>query len=267
MRVTRMHLGAAGACATVLAGAVVLSSGAASAKNNQDLSDIAMIDTCPQMQNDVRYKADSCSFAPTSYESYQTGFYLPQGDENAWNCSSQVADHTWQLTDVRQQTNSLGITAQAGIKLIEVVTLSLQATYGHEWMTGTWQWTGNTEHIAPGKVGWMEMSTEMFKIHGNWEMHYGDPVAFDKDGNPGGYHYFWTLFDYTQTDDKKDGTHNVVYKDRDMTQEEKDRICGNNGLGPGQGPPGLRKQVVDPNNPDGPGLMITPLEPTEPSPS
>ena len=265
MRVIRKKA-AVGAAALVtgaaaLTGAVALSSGSASAKNNVDLSDTAMIDTCPQMEKQTKYKADRCEFEPTGYESWQSDFYIPKGDMNAWNCGSEVADHQWQLTDVEQQSNSFGIDLSVGVELFKIVEAKVSVSYGHEWMHGSWQWTGNTEHIAPGKVGWMEMSTEMLKVNGNWKMNFGDPVAFDPNGDPGGYHYEWTLFGYSQTAKKKDGNHSVVFKDRDMTPEEKERVCGNRGLGPGEGPPGTQNKAVERD----PGLVLTPLDETQPN--
>ncbi|MGW1760849.1 hypothetical protein [Streptomyces mirabilis] len=231
----------------------MVSQGTAQAKNNIDLSNTPMIDTCPQMNKDVSYKADKCEFTPERWESYQTDFYIPEQDHYAWNCTDIAQDHQWQLTDVTQQTNSLGISGELGLRLFDEVEAKLRVAYGHEWMHGKWVWTGNTIHVQPGRVGWLEMAKEMLKVTGKWEMNYGDPVAFDPGGNPGGYHYAWTLFNYWQVDAKKDGDRTVVFKDRDMTPEERDRICGDHGNGPGE-----EVQILDN------GLRTTPLPATQP---
>ncbi|MGW1760848.1 hypothetical protein [Streptomyces mirabilis] len=239
----------------ILVGGMAISPGSAQATNNVDLSDIAMIDTCPQMNKDVRYKADDCNFVPDGAETYQSEYYIPEGDYYAWNCTDAIQDHQWQITDVSHSANSLGVGVDVGGKLFDVVELAMHADYGHQWLHGKFVWTGNTIHVSPGRVGWLELSTELAKVHGKWEMNYGDPVAFDPGGAPGGYHYSWTLFNYWQVDAKQDGNRRVIFKDRDMTPEERDRICGDHGNDPGGQP-----QVLDN------GLRITPLPATRPDP-
>ncbi|MDL4771855.1 MULTISPECIES: hypothetical protein [Thermomonosporaceae] len=259
MSFLRKGMIAAATGAAVLTGGVVLSSGSASAKTI-DLTGTPLLDTCPGSGKKTSYTADRCDFTPTGAESFQTDFYLPQGDEYAWNCTSAVQDHQYQITDVHEQTNSIGFELGVGGTLFKIIEAKASAQYGHTWTHATWQWSGNTSHIQPGRVGWLELSTEMLKITGKWQINFGDRVKFN-DVDDGAPHYEWYIEPYSQTDAKENGKRSVAFKERDMTDEEKSRICGSNGQGPGE-----RKRTVKPGEEGAPnpGLVITPAPATKP---
>jgi hypothetical protein len=197
-----------------------------------------LLDTCPDSGKTVAYTADRCVFVPESQESFQSDFHVPSNDEYAWNCTGAVQDHQYQITDTVEESNSFGIDGKVGGTLLKVLELSAQVSYGHTWNHGTWTWNGDTHHVQPGNVGWLELSTEMLKVNGHYQINYGDRVKTSDDGDA---HYEWYVGG-SETGDKDAGTHNVAFKERPMTDDEKARICGNNGQGPGEG--GSRKEVV-----------------------
>ncbi|GAA4639376.1 hypothetical protein GCM10023196_100730 [Actinoallomurus vinaceus] len=218
---------------------VLLPAGPASAKTVTVTGDL--LDTCPDSGVTVPYKADRCKFVPESQESFQSDFHVPQNDEYAWNCTTAAQDHQYQITDVVDESNTFGISGGPKFKLGDAIEIGVEASYGHVWNKGNWTWNGDTHHVQPGNVGWLELSTEMLKVNGHWQINYGDRVKTSDDGDA---HYEWYVGG-SVTDDKDAGTHNVTFKERPMTDEEKNRVCGDNGQGPGEGSPGLRREVVN----------------------
>lgn len=202
-----------------------------------------LLDTCPDSGKTVAYRADRCIFVPESQQSFQDNFHVPTNDEYAWNCTDAVQDHQYQITDTVEESNSFGIDGKVGGKLLDMIEVSAQLSYGHTWNHGTWTWNGDTHHVQPGNVGWLEISTEILQINGHYQINFPDRVKTSDDEQDGG-HFEWYVSGEEQ-DDQDAGTHNVAFKERPMTDDEKSRICGNNGQGPGQGGP-PSKEVVQP---------------------
>jgi hypothetical protein len=216
---------------------LLLPAGTANAKVVTVTGDL--LDTCPDSGVTVPYTADRCVFVPEGQESFQSDFHVPANDEYAWNCTTAAQDHQYQITDTVDESNSFGISGGAKFKLTDLIELGVETSYGHVWNKGHWVWNGDTHHIQPGNVGWLELSTEMLKVNGHWQINYGDRVKVSDNGDE---HYEWYVGG-SVTDDKDGGTHNVAFRERPMTDEEKARVCGNNGLGPGEGTPGLKEVV------------------------
>ncbi|GAA4607932.1 hypothetical protein GCM10023195_30580 [Actinoallomurus liliacearum] len=232
----RVRAGMAAIAGAAMVGAgLLLPAGPASAKVVTVTGDL--LDTCPNSGVTVPYTADRCVFVPESQESFQSDFHVPTNDEYAWNCTTAAQDHQYQITDTVEESNSFGISGGPKLTLIkDVLEVGVEASYGHVWNKGQWIWNGDTHHIQPGNVGWLELSTEMLKVNGHWQINYGDRVKTSDNGEA---HYEWYVGG-SVTDDKDAGSHNVAFRERPMTDEEKSRVCGNNGQGPGEGGPQLK---------------------------
>jgi len=134
--------------------------------------------------------------------------------DHAVNCSSveQRENRTW--TDTKGESNSAGVKVEQSMTFAEVFTVSVAASYEHEW---NWsQSTSGTEWLTlpPGHIGTVTMQAETATVSGQYEMHFGD--TYD------GHYYWYVPFTSTSVTDHSAPAFNT----REMTPEERATECG-----------------------------------------
>jgi hypothetical protein len=151
--------------------------------------------------------ADFCEFHPEGAE--EAGPDQEKViDDHIINCSSTDQQMSYAWTNTQGESNSIGVSVEAGFKFGEVFSASVTTTYGHEWNWSKASTKTSTLHVAPGKVGALTQLYHTTKVHGNYELHFGDKY-YD--------HYIWYApFDSTTVLDVGE----TRFTDRDATAEE-----------------------------------------------
>ncbi|MFJ9613755.1 hypothetical protein [Streptomyces noursei] len=154
------------------------------------------------------------SEGPAIGKAYLGGFH--QVSDTMWNCTTSPAKQTLTWSDTVGSTDSFDVSIKAGGKIAGVVEASVEAKYGHTWMTQHSDSASLEMTVKPGEVGWISRAQVMRELTGYWQTHYDNP----QDG-----HYYWYLGPDTITSPAPNDTegvkNSVVLKTRPMTDAEK----------------------------------------------
>ncbi|WP_405814449.1 hypothetical protein OG241_07555 [Streptomyces sp. NBC_01390] len=161
--------------------------------------------------------ADVCKFHPQSYTAY-TGPKHQVGS-TAFNCASEINQHTVNWSDTTSATNTVGVAITATAKFWEVYEASVEVSYSHSWTASHTDSETKTVNVRPGWKGWLERGTSKQKATGWYELHFGKRYYG---------HYIWYINNYQAAGWDQDHPKNgyVNFKDKLMTSGERAAHCG-----------------------------------------
>jgi hypothetical protein len=158
--------------------------------------------------------ADVCQFTPK--EEWKTVANEQQVGSSYWNCTTgdQQASISW--SETKGQSNNVSVSVEVGASFFKVLEAAVTTTYDHGWEFSH-TWTENPIVTIPGdNVGWITRGAPMQNVRGDYELHFGDRYYG---------HYFWYVTNFVETGPDSDGTGQVAFHTRPMTDQEKTAHC------------------------------------------
>jgi hypothetical protein len=133
------------------------------------------------------------------------------------NCTdtSQNATITWEHTTT--SSNSLGTSLSVSTGAGTAFSIAVKVSYQHDWTSSHTRSDATQITIPARSMGRVYTATEMEKVSGQYEMHFGDRYHG---------HYYWYLpmtVDSPKVGDPHDG---VTAKSTPLTEQEATAYCG-----------------------------------------
>ncbi|MFJ9154614.1 hypothetical protein ACIRP7_42780 [Streptomyces sp. NPDC102270] len=160
--------------------------------------------------------ADLCKFHPQSYTAYTGPGH--QVGSTAFNCASEINQHTVNWSDTTSATNTVGVAIEAGVEFWEVYKVSVEVSYSHSWTASHTDSETKTLNVRPGYKGWLQRGTAKQKATGWYELHFGKRYYG---------HYIWYVNNYQAAGWDQDHPKNgyVTFHDAPMTSGERASHC------------------------------------------
>ncbi|TDW22049.1 hypothetical protein [Kribbella kalugense] len=158
---------------------------------------------------------DTCVFHPSGAPETFRGDVHQVGD-TYYNCTGTPQRSTIKWSETTGESNSFGVSLSAEYGFSEVFKVSIETSYSHTWETSSTFGQDSNVDVPAGEKGWIERSTEMEKVHGQYEMHFPDKY-YD--------HYIWYQ-DFDATGPVKDAAGQITAKTAAMSDDEKSQHCG-----------------------------------------
>jgi hypothetical protein len=192
--------------ATTLVVAAITTAGAVSARAEDQPTVQELLEACDW--------ADYCAFKPADF--WQTVSDEHQVGDSAWNCSStdQALEIGW--SETKGSSNSVGVAVTAEASFFETLSVAVETSYSYTWeISHTWGQNAVLS-VPPNSVGWVTRGTPEVNTLGQYELHFGERYYG---------HYYWYVDDYVQTGPDTEGTGQLAYHNRDMTEQEVAAHC------------------------------------------
>jgi hypothetical protein len=158
---------------------------------------------------------DSCVFHPHGAPETFRGDVHQVGD-TVFNCTADLQRSTVKWSETTGESNSFGVSLSAEYGFSDVFKVSIETSYQHTWESSSTVGQDDSIDVKPGEKGWVERSTEMNRVKGQYEMHFPDRY-YD--------HYIWYQ-EFEAVGPVKDAPGLITKKTAVMTPEEKSQHCG-----------------------------------------
>jgi hypothetical protein len=158
---------------------------------------------------------DTCDFHPSGAPEEYTGAGHQVG-ETAFNCTPDLQRSTVNWSDTTGESNSFGVSLSAEVGFSEVFKVTIETSYQHTWESSHTEGQATNVDVRPGEKGWIERAPKMQKVHGTYEMHFGDPYYG---------HYIWYQ-DFDADGPLPGSTGDITQHTAAMTDQERTEHCG-----------------------------------------
>ncbi len=158
---------------------------------------------------------DSCVFHPYGPPETFRGDIHQVGD-TVFNCTADLQRSTVKWSETTGESNSFGVSLSAEYGFSDVFKVSIETSYQHTWESSSTVGQDDSIDVKPGEKGWVERSTEMNRVKGQYEMHFPDRF-YD--------HYIWYQ-EFEAVGPVKDAPGLITKKTAVMSPEEKTQHCG-----------------------------------------
>ena len=158
---------------------------------------------------------DVCEFHPSGPPEKFRGDVNQVGD-TVYNCTSDLQRSTVKWSETTTESNSFGVSLSAESGFADVFKVSIETSYETTWESSSTFGQDDSIDVKPGEKGWVERSTEMQRVKGQYEMHFPDPF-YD--------HYIWYQ-DFDAVGPVKDAPGLITKKTAQMSDQERAEHCG-----------------------------------------
>ncbi|MFI2458274.1 hypothetical protein [Streptomyces sp. NPDC019539] len=127
-----------------------------------------------QVVTDCATGAVQCSFTPHELGEVAHGKFH-KVSEVLYNCSTSPATRMMLWSDTTGYTNEVSVSASVGASLFSIVSISVEARYGHTWSNQHTETSATTIIVNPGEVGWISRASLVRPVTGYWTADYHQP--------------------------------------------------------------------------------------------